>query len=287
MTHPKPQSKPKVVEEKNLLHRLSAGLSEKEIQRVLAKALAGLGPTGLERLVKKLGLETGAALRRTLKAPGGKHRLEPSFAKVREEWKRVWKDWDDCIAEACDEKGRYVIQEREWEQPYFDPLSVTDELEPIAARMRKILPQVFEKKIDPDFSFAQAVRESVKEIASNLPDWMDPFADEGFALGPQATGCLLDWEWRTARTKGITAFSYVDQLCELEMATEGLCLDEQVIARFIRKLDALAKKDIFLGIQRNRGQDRWKQVLDSAHSGWCRIYKELCRAQDRPALERK
>ena len=48
--------------------------------------------------------------------------------------------------------------------------------------------------MDPDFSFAEAVQNSIEEIESGLPDWMDPFANEGFVLGPEATACLIEWE---------------------------------------------------------------------------------------------
>jgi hypothetical protein len=56
--------------------------------------------------------------------------------------------------------------------------------------MRKLLPSVFDENIDPDFSFAQAVEESIEDIKSGLADGMDPFAYEVFALGPEVTACL-------------------------------------------------------------------------------------------------
>jgi len=105
-----------------------------------------------------------------------------------------------------DRTGDPCLESSGWKESYFDPQSVTDDLEPIAARMRKLLPRVFDENTDPDFSFAQAVQESIEEIESGLPDWMDPFANEGFGLGPEMTACLIDWEWRSARRRGMTAF---------------------------------------------------------------------------------
>ena len=189
--------------EGEILKRLSTGLSEKEIQRVLAGALTSLDQAGVDRLLRQVGPETGATLHRLLKPDDSKHPPVPGTAKVKEEWDRAWEDWNDRITEACRQEGDYVIQEHHWEAPYFDPLSVTHDLEPIAARMRKLLPRVFDENIDPDFSFAQAVQEDIEEINSSLPDWMDPFANEGFGLGPEATACLIDWEWRSARRRGM------------------------------------------------------------------------------------
>lgn len=272
-----------VLNEKEILKRLSAGLSEEEIQRVLAGALRSLDQAGVDRLLQGVGSETSAALRRILDADYSEHLPTPGKAKVKEEWERAWKDWDTRIAEACDSEGEYVIHEHHWEQPYFDPLYVTHDLEPIATRMRKLLPRVFEENLDTDFSFAEAVKENVKEIESSLPDWMDPFDNEGFGLGPEATACLIDWEWKTACRQKMAAFQFVDQLCELEMSTKGLGLDEKVVARFVRGLSAEGKRDVLKGIQAKRDQKPWKQALDSAHAGWFQIYKELCRSQDRPA----
>ena len=276
-------TKTRVVNEQEILKRLSTGLSEEEIQRVLAGALTSLDESGVDRLLKQVGPETSAALRRVLDADNSKRPPVPGKAKVKEEWERAWEDWDARIAEACDNEGEYVIREHHWEEPYFDPVSITHDLEPIAARMRKLLPRVFEENLDRDFSFAEAVQQNVEEIESSLPDWMDPFANEGFGLGPEATACLIDWEWRTARRQGTAAFQFVDQLCELEMSTKSLGLDEKVVARFVRGLSAEGKRDVLKGIQAKRDQNPWKQALGSAYSGWFQIYKELCRTQDRPA----
>jgi hypothetical protein len=112
---------------------------------------------------------------------------------------------------------------------------------------------------------------------------MHPFENEGFALGPEVTTCLIDWEWRSARRRGRTAFQFVDDLCQLEASTEGLALDEKTVARFIRGLGADSKNEVRKGIQANRHEKPWKEALDSAHSVWFRIYSELCRSQDRPA----
>ncbi len=281
MSKKKMKSRP--VNEGGILKRLSAGLSQEEIRQVLAGALKSLGPAGVDRLLKRVGSETGAALRRALGAGDSKQPPAPGRAKIKEEWQQAWEEWNFRIGEASDSEGDYVIQEHHWEEPYFDPQSVALELEPIAARMRKLLPRVFDENIDPRFSFAQAIRGSIEEIESGLPDWMHPFDYEGFQLGPEVTACLIDWDWRSGRRRGITAFQFVDELRQLEVSTQGLRLDEQVLARFIRGLGADAKNEVRKGIQEKRDQNPWKQALESAHSSWFRIYSEMCRRQDHPA----
>lgn len=192
--------------ENEILDRLSAGLSEAEIQRVLSGALSTLGSEGIGRLAANLGPDTGAALRRAMQISSKSPSPIPGPAKILQEWNRAWEDWNGIISKACEEEGECVIQEHHWEEPYFDPLSVTDDLEPIAARMAVLLPRIFDEDLDPDFSFADAVAESVDEIESSLPEWMGPFENEGFCLGPKATGCLVEWELRKCRSEGKNLF---------------------------------------------------------------------------------
>ncbi|MDO8806701.1 MAG: hypothetical protein Q7R35_19990 [Elusimicrobiota bacterium] len=281
MRKTKAVSKPGNRAEKEILDRLSAGLSEEELQRVLAGALSTLGSKGLGSLAARLGPDTGAALCRALQSYPGNASPNPGPAKVVQEWNRAWEDWDKVISEACDEEGDYVIREHHWEQPYFDPLSVTGALEPIAARMAALLPRVFEEGLDTDFSFAEAVAESVDEIASSLPEWISPFDNEDFCLGPKATGCLLEWELRSCRREDRSLFQLIDKLRALEESNCGLALDGKTLAAFVRGLGKDGKRDILDGIRAHQDEERWKKVLNSAHSDWFLVYKDLCRSQDR------
>ena len=282
MTIRKNQSalKPDNLKAKEILARLSAGLSEEEIQRVLAGALSTLGSEGIGQLAAKLGPDTGAALRRALQSPAGNAAPEPGPAKLLQEWKKSRADWDEVIGAACDEDGVYVIREHHWEQPYFDPLAVTGDLEPIAARMAVLLPRVFDEGLDPNFSFADEATDCVDEIASSFPEWMHPFECENFRLGPKATGCLIQWELRVCRREGKSLFQLIDKLRGLEHSNPGLDLDDNALTAFIRGLGKDAKKNILDGIRAHKDEDRWKKVLNSAHSGWFLIYQDLCRGQD-------
>ena len=174
----KKEMKSRPENEWDMLNRLSAGLSEQEIRCVLAGALSDLDHAGVERLLKRVGHETASALRGVLHADSSKGPPVPGKAKVKEEWEKAWDHWNSLIEEASQEEVS-MDSEHHWEEPYFDPGSVTLALEPIAARMKKVLPRVFEEAMDPILS-PPAVQNSMEEIESGLPDWMDPFANEGF-----------------------------------------------------------------------------------------------------------
>jgi len=263
--------------EERLMEKLSAGLSEKEIRRVLTGSLTVLGRSKLDLLFAKLGPETGRSLRRILHSSRQNRELRRSPDKIRQEWTRAWEEWDDRFSAAGDEQGPYVSQDADWEQPYFDHESLISDLEPIAAKMGKLLPRVFDEGLDPEFSFAEAVKKSVEDFSSSLPEWLNPFETDGFGLGPQATACLLDWERRADRP----AFQLIDDLRRLEADIGNFYLDEGAVVRFVRSLSTEDKKEIQRGMRSNRQEAHWRKALDNARSTWFRIYKELSRGHDR------
>jgi hypothetical protein len=95
--------------EADILNRLSAGLSEQEIRRVLAGALNSLDHAGVDRLLKRVGNETAAALRRILHRDSSKRPPVPGKAKIKEEWEKAWDEWNSLIAEASHEEGQYEV----------------------------------------------------------------------------------------------------------------------------------------------------------------------------------
>lgn len=265
-------------EEGALLELLAHGLSEDEIRRVVACALLTLDEGSRDRFVARLGGETGEPLRGLLGShgrSGAKARPSPGGAKIRQEWEKAWSDWEACVAESEDEDGRYVIREHHWEQPYLDASSLALDLEPIAARMRARLERVMDEGLAPAFSFSSAIEEMDAEIGSGLPDWMDPSSGDGCALGPEVTGCLLEWEWRARRRDGHSAFELAEAIRKLEVSARIVSLDRDTVARFILRLGDADQKTVLKGIAAHRAA-----VLGEAHSGWFKIHHDLARRWD-------
>jgi hypothetical protein len=106
----------------DLIERLSANLSRKEIQNIFGRSLLSLDPAGIERLAAGLDAETAATLRRVVKSPRKSAKSKtarPTTGKTRQEWDLAWRDWDACIAETADEGGKYVFREHHLEPPYL------------------------------------------------------------------------------------------------------------------------------------------------------------------------
>ena len=263
--------------ERALLDALSESLSEDEIRRLLASALGVLDRAGIERLAERLGEDTARTVRRVL-ALRGEERQQPSKDKIREEWNVAWREWRGRVDETQGENGDYVSQDEHWEPPYLDTLSLTEDLEKIAGRMRKLLPRVFEEGLDPEFSFREEIAQTVEEVGAGLPDWMDN--PEGCDFGPEVTGCLLEWERRAAERDGRDVFSVVDGVCELELSLSKGGLERDTIGDFVFGLDQGEQKAVLQGIERHRQVLHWVKVLGNVHSGWFSIYQELARRWD-------
>lgn len=270
--------------EKTLIEALSASFSREEIQQILACSLLSLDPSGVERLAARVEPETATTLRRVLSTRPETAKAttpQPSIEKIRQEWDSAWEDWDACIAETGDEGGKYVLQEHHWEPPYLDTLAFAEDLEPIAAKMRTLLPHVFERNIAPEFSFADTLKSTVEDMGAGLPEGMED-SGEGIAFAPEVTRCLLEWEWQAARRDNLGAFEFADRICKLEQLCEGMDLDHSTIGGFVFALAPEAQQATLQGIVRHRQSGHWVRALESVHGGWFTLYQELCRRWDPP-----
>lgn len=82
----------------------------------------------------------------------------------------MWQEWNEITEEAS---RRYIVQEVDWEPPYFDAYTMVEDLEKVAQNMRSLIETAFEHKFIPDDSFAAIFFEMESEISNGIPDWMD------------------------------------------------------------------------------------------------------------------
>ena len=262
--------------EEQLDEAVSSALSREERKRVLVCALLALDEAGLERLIKRLGSETGPTVRAVFQSSTGTSpERGPSQARVKQDWDEAWGEWEGRVAEAGHEEGDYVQQDEPWEPPYLDTCTLANDLEAIAARVRPLIPRVLDDQLDPDFSFAATLSETAQEVGSGLPEWME--SGEALDFGPEATTGLLEWEWRVAHQKGLAAFRTLEGIRELDASLEDAGLDDEAIGRFVLALDDIDQKGILQGIEEHRSKGPWGELLEHVHSGWFRMYQELTR----------
>lgn len=261
--------------EKALIAALPEALSDEEIERVLVHSLLALDGPGRKRLYESLGPETGGTLRGLLENRRAKPRKGRD--KVRQDWEREWESWWEIVSESSYEEGRYIVQDHHWEPPYLDVSAVQMDLEKVAARMRKLLPRVFEDGLDADLDFADFFKDTAEEVGSGLDDWMT--SPDGMHYGPQSTWCLLDWQRRAAVRDGERAFFLADRICRLEHSMQEASLDEGTVIKLFLELGKKDQRDVLAGIA-GSGEEHWKRALSDVNTAWFDVHMELARRWD-------
>jgi hypothetical protein len=261
-----------------VLARLHEALSEDEIRHILAAALQSLDEAGWCRLQARIGTDTSATLRAVLDTPGTERNqreqtIVPGKAKIDQEWKKLWCEWEDAISEVSSETGQYAQQDEPWEEPYLDTVSLAADLERIAKQLRVLLPRVWDGRLDPDLSVAE-VFEEAREAIEKVPEGI--IEGEPLEFGKEATGLLVDWEWRKAERESISPFHFVDRLCALDVNLSG-----EPILSFVKGLGDAEQRQILKGITERRDMSPWAEALQHPHSDWFRLYAHLASTWDR------
>lgn len=261
-----------------VLARLHEALSEDEIRHILAVALQSLDEAGWGRLQARIGTDTRATLRAVLGAPSRERNqreqaMVPGMAKIEQEWKKLWCEWEDAISEVSSETGQYAQQDEPWEEPYLDTVSVAADLERIAKQLRVLLPRVWEGGLDPDLSVAE-IFEEAREAVEKVPEGI--IEGEPLEFGKEATGLLVDWEWRKAQRESTSPFHFIDRLCALDVNLSGV-----PILSFVKGLGDAEQRQILKGISERRDMSPWAVALQHPHSDWFRLYAHLASTWDR------
>jgi len=239
--------------------------------------LLSLDREGLGKVVSRLGPETGETLRALMAKRTIRITPVVGSAKVKQEWGRAWEEWWSCIEESCLEEGKYRLQENDWDAPELDLLALVEDLEPIAARIRKLIDRVMDEDLDFGFSMVEAYLETVKRAGAGLPEWMVPVEEE-LRFEKHATHCLLEWEVRAALEEGLDAYGFVLKIRTLELEAPMLVLaPDTLIQSILEKLSDEDLRAVLEGMDRDRRTREWKRELDSSDSVWFKLHQELTR----------
>ncbi|MBI4864134.1 MAG: hypothetical protein HY815_28340 [Candidatus Riflebacteria bacterium] len=279
-------------EQEKLLALLCDGLSEEELGAVMAGALLVMDGTAIEKLIDRLGAQTGSTLQSILVAfrddqPAQKPEKRVGGKKTLQEWLRAWEEWDGCVSESSDEDGKYNCQDHHWEEPYLDTASLAEDIDKIADRLRPLAARVFAEALAPEFSMADAYVETVDEIGSGLPEYMDPWQGDGFSFGREATLMLLQWESAASRKKGEPVTEAIRRICELTVQTERLDLDAKAIVEFIRELPKAERDALTTELQTRQGADPWKSAVKKGWGTWSDVFKTLVGKAKQPKAGKK
>jgi hypothetical protein len=266
--------------------RIFEALTETEIFQLLDELFAVLSDeqrsrsdsSGVSLVFSKLKLDTKATLTQILTPPQTIEseqtaKAQPtSLAKLSQTWSQLWREWNEIIWEASQEEGKYIVQERHWEEPYFDNYTLVEDLEAIAKQMKPLVKTAFDNNFSYDDGFALNLLSAESDISDGIPDWME--IRDGIHLEGTITHCLLEWEWLLAQEQGQDGFKFAQNIRKWEEKFVHISLDGDAIIDFCSDLPDVQKQLTFAGMTGERENSLWKYHLENTHSHWHMFYME-------------
>jgi hypothetical protein len=168
--------------------QLLKALTQAEIAQLLDALFQVLSPDLQVQAIAQLATDTQATIQQILH-PTAQPTQPTSLAKLAQTWAETWQVWDDLIAVASEEEGKYIVQEVRWEEPYVDSYSFAEDLDAIAQQLQPLISTAIEHQFTPNQGFIAALLEAESEIMSGIPEWMEIV--DGISLGQHVTTCLL------------------------------------------------------------------------------------------------
>ena len=259
-----------------LASRLFGALAQHEILQLINALFEVLSPELQKRAIARLSDDTQQTIEQILASPPTEQ--APATEIVSRErqiqtWEQLWKDWEEIVWEASEENGKYIEQEADWEPPYFDETTFTEDLERVAEKMRPLVQLVFASDVAPEYDFFKALLEVEAEVSGALPDWIE--LTEGLWLGPQLSFCTLQWEWLSLQQQGEDAFGFVRKIRQYERQFREVALDENSVLDFLAQLPEADRQRILAGLTAEKEVPLWKEKLDKARSIWHLLYLDL------------
>ncbi len=263
-------------------------LTETEISQLLDELLAVVSDEQLATALVKLQPNTQATLTQILTPPPTIEseqttKTQPtSLAKLAQTWSELWREWNEIISEASQEEGKYIVQERHWEEPYFDNYTLVEDLEAIAKQMKSLVKTAFDNNFSNDDGFAVSLLSAESDISDGIPDWME--IHDGIHLEGAITHCLLEWEWLLAQEQGQDGFKFAQNIRKWEEKFVHISLDGDAIIDFCSDLPDVQKQLIFAGMTGDQENSLWKYHLENTHSHWHMFYMETMRLFATPEI---
>jgi hypothetical protein len=263
----------------DLSNRLLNALTQQEIAQLIDALFEVLSPELQEHAIAQLSPDTQQTVKQILSPPAAVEQTQTSttptisLAKQAQTWSELWQDWNGIMEDASNEEGKYIVQEADWEPPYFDTTTFAEDLERVADKMLPLLQTAFEQGFTPDDGFIPALLEAESEISNGLADGME--LTDGLYIEQQLTHCVLQWEWLTVQSKIQDAFYFAQHIRQYEQQFREIEFDDDTVLDFLTQLPEADQRSILTGLTADKETSLWKRELSDTHSHWHSLYLYL------------
>lgn len=246
---------------------LAECLTKEQIAHLLNVVFAKGDVTEYADELKKVDSDMAETVEKVVSISSGKIQESPvrrlvSNKKILEHWNSLWGEWDSTVLEVGDEKGKYAVQDVDWEPPCFDGYMLAEDLDKIAKDMLTYVDDIYGMVKNPDL-FNDALGE-INSGISSYPEWMGE--GEGCPLGKNVTQCVLKWLWVGPQNDTHPGTVFLDKVCEIEEFDNVYLNDDESISFFAKLPDVVCQE-----IYEQLGNDKYKQMVEKTYSKWHKI----------------
>ncbi|MDM8552309.1 hypothetical protein QUF72_19645 [Desulfobacterales bacterium HSG2] len=188
---------------------------------------------------------------------------------IEDKWQELWRDWSDIESEVGDEDGEYVSHDKHQETPYFDSLTLAEDLDEVAEEMLPLLEEIYASGAEEDDAFENAVLD-LEDAIKTYPERMGT-EDSTCVFEAATTACVLQWRWLVSDS----ATSFLENIIQLEDELEIISLEDATVISFILDMSEEDRTEIYEYITAHRDEAEWSKRLVSEDSEWKDIYYVL------------
>ena len=258
--------------------RLLEAMTREQVVLLLDTLLGSLDAQRKEALLAAVTEEMAETISRVLDPAQTPSDRETTDSRFEENWAEAWGRFNICLFELGEEEGKYVDQEEEWEPPYFDGYTLSEDLDEISQDILPLLERAHGLGLEADGFFEEEFCE-IEHGIRGYPDWMGAEHSD-CVLGPVTTKCFLRWEWLTAAAHGLPVADFVERVAAVQDALEIIDLDGRALADFFASLPRDIQKEAFEHIRAGKNSPEWQERLEMRYRIWYDVYHELSEAFD-------
>ena len=186
--------------------------------------------------------------------------------KVLQEWRTLWKSWNNYVSKLGDEEGEYACKDNHWEAPYFNSNDFAEDLEKIAVKMLPFLDRISQMKEEDPGLFKEALQE-VQSGIMGYPEWMGAEYSDCY-LSESVCECMVKWAWLNADS----VETFLKNLIETEEDLTLIGLNSQGYINCLNTLSEDDEKEMYDYINKNKETSAWKKRLNDKYCIWHQLH---------------
>ena len=255
-------------EKMNIGKKLLDALSPDEIAHILHEIFS---QNALEKLnLSDISPDTKKIIEDAIK---GQQKLDFSVMKKEFLWRKRLSQWDDVLDEATDDEGKYIVQEVDWEPPYFSETNLTDDLEEIAKQLLPFCQVAIDYDFYPQFKPLQELEKTMNSLDEILPEWI--YHENPLLLEHSLTLCILILDYNISKEEEQPIIDFAQYFRDYTQKNTSIEFSKEALYSFFTSLPEDVTHQLYTALQQRKKEQSWLAELNNAYSVWHDIFLDL------------